>query len=153
MSTAASAPPRGLEGGEHPPVQADLAAGRDRRGDRLTAQVVAEGDAPRATAHQPGAVEGAQRGQADRQRGQQVIGDRLRCCGQQVGDVPRLGVERHGAVEDRVAHRRRHVGAVVVEHLRDEERVAAGELLDAGGVDGPVADEVGDRRQAERPQR
>jgi hypothetical protein len=131
-------------------VQADFTAWRDRRGDRQAAEIVAERHTTAPAADKPGTVERPQRWHADRQRSEEVIGDRLRGRRQQMDDVPRLVVERHGPGQDRVADRCRQVGAVVVEHLGDVERVAAGEPLDARRVERPTTDEVVDRGHGQR---
>ena len=141
-----------LQRGQHPLVQADLATRRDRAGDRQPAQVMAELDAAAAAPDQAGLVEGPQGRQPDAEPGEQVVGDRFRRARQQVDDLPGLGVEIGGAGQDGVAHRGRQLVTVVFEHRGDEERVAAGELLDAGGVDRSPGGELDDGLATQRAQ-
>ena len=138
---------------EHPPVQSRLASRRERAGDRQPAQVVAEGDAALAAPDQPGAVQGAEWRDPDAELREQPVGNRLRRAHQEVEQVARgvLEVDRPG--QDGVADRARKVVAVVVEHLVDEERVAAGERVQAVGASigvDRVVDQRADRCAAQR---
>jgi hypothetical protein len=143
-----------LEGLEHPAVQVDLAARRDRARDGETADVVAVGDPPAVAGDQAGAVERAQRADPDPERGQQRVRHGAGSAGEQVGQVPGARVEPGGPGEHRVAdgdgQRAVDQGGILADDLGDEERVPAREPVETVGVDVPLPHERRHRRHGQR---
>ena len=101
-------------------------------------------------ADQLGLVQGTQRRQRDAEVGHQVIGDRTGGARQKIEQIPRRNVETCRARKDRIAHGRRQIGAVMIEHLAHEERIASRHPMQPCRVDVSAADEFGDRLHAQR---
>ena len=137
-------PGRHHQVGQDLAVQLDAAAGGDGPLHRQAGQLVAEAQAAALAAEHPGGdalVDGRRVGPGDRLQERQ-----LDAVGHDRGGVERAAGHRRepaGAGEHGVAHGRRHLPAGGAEHLGDEERVAAGGLVEAVGVDPPRAGQGG----------
>ena len=129
-------PGRDHQVGQDLAVQLDAPAGGDGPLHRQAGQLVAEVQAATLAAEHPGGdalVDGRRVGPGDRLQER-----RLDAVGHDRGGVERAPGHRRepaGAGEHGVADGRRHLPAGGAEHLGDEERVAAGGLVEAVGVD------------------
>jgi hypothetical protein len=137
-------PGRHHQMGEDLAVQLDAPAGGNGPLHRQAGQLVAEAETATLAAEHPGGdalVDGRRVGPGDRLQER-----RLDAVGHDRGGVERATGHRRepaGPGEHGVAHGRRHLPAGGAEHLGDEERVAAGGVVEAVGVDPPRAGQRG----------